>query len=242
MKVHQLFENTDLKPLSDFWKSSVVSNLADMVDGVEDGDLLAGIIRRSVAKNAADNPVALFNLVKPVIDFARNAQRERIDTGNMLHGAVINFANELVTALLKTPNPPIKELTQKIDLKSLASYVNRKEMVDLKLLANKAARTPDQEKYDEEQQLYVFIGRPTFVEKGDGSYRKTLEIERLVPVDRFDKKAHHTISMMKLRAQYQGEKSDVFMVHLPKALNVDTDHPDEWLVDLIDEHKQRVAG
>ena len=52
----------------------------------------------------------------------------------------------------------------------------------IQLISKKLIRTELERSRDESHDLFVFIGRDKFVEKEDGSYRKTLEVENFTMV------------------------------------------------------------
>lgn len=244
MLLKHLFESADLSQLSAFWKSTIVMPaVTDTLKRFGDsGDMLAGMVERSINKNAADNPLALLSLVNPLVKFTKTAKEENRFLAQSYEAVLTDFLNDLFAVFFKLEPPPIATVLQKVDVKELQRLIDSKIYVKLALLAKKHSRTPEEEQYDEEQQLYVFIGRPTFKEDEDGRYTKTLEIERLVPVDRFDAAAHQMVQMMKIRARHQGENSEVYLVHLPKGTIKDPDNlPDHW-IELIDKHKQKVMN
>lgn len=239
MRVSHLFESTDFKPLTKIWQGDSLNRVIDSLKSMpEDEQMLGDILDRARSRSAEAAPEQLFNFVKPLIDAAKHTDE---------HGfanLVVGLLNTVVSTVLKMDLAALKLLASKVELKTLANMIDRELSVKLRLAEWKLTRTQDQEKFDDDNQLYVFVGRPTFKEVPPGSdnFKKTLEIERLVPVDRFDQKAHQMVAMMKMRATYQGENSDVYMVTLPKMALDDHDDVPEWLIPLIDQHKKRITN
>jgi hypothetical protein len=240
MRVSQLLESIDYSPLTKIWQGDtlnrVIVNLKTMG---EDPALLGDILDNARSKYSESTPEKLFSYVKPLIDATQHHADDRIFTT-----CVNDLLIHIVVAVLKLEPDALKALKSKVPVELLSKHINQELAVKLKLANWRITRTKDEEQYDEDNQLYVFVGRPTFKEepKGSDNFKKTLEIERLVPIDRFDQKAHQMVAMMKLRARMQGENSEVYQVHLPKdAFDPDEDVPD-YLVDLINQHKKRIPG
>lgn len=240
MRLDQLHENHDFSPLTKIWKSGLIDGIAEQLRHMaEDEEILADVIINAREKYTTTAPEKLFDFIKPLIDTAHHTAAK--GSVRSYTAVLEDLLNDIVAVVLKMDPPPIKLLQSKVKLDYLANMIDRELSVKLRLAGWKANRTKDEEKFDEGNQLYVFIGRPTFKERGDGSYRKTFEIERLVPIDRFDSKAHQMVEMMKLRARVQGEQSEVYSVTLPKGAWNSADDLDDWLIDLIDTHKKKVS-
>lgn len=238
MRVHHLLETVDYSPLVKVWQSGVMNNLVDLF-AQEEGDeaKLLSILLSKAQAQADAHPEKLFSLIEPIIDVIATLK----SAPSWYQEVWLGVLHEFVRTVLQMDRAALKLLGGKMDLNKLAKLIDSKLAMQLKLAVEEASRTKAQEKFDKQNQQYVFIGRPAFKEEPDGKYRKTLEIEKLVPVDRFDIKTHQMVEMMKLRARYQGENSDVYMVTLPvTALKPGADVP-EWMIDLIDEHKTRVT-
>ena len=242
MRLHHLIEAVNLQPLEEIWKE-----FADpIVDGLEktgdaNAQMLGRIISKSVSKTATVDSLKLLSFINSLIKIS-----EQLGQANThyLRMALNHFLNRLATEISKTDEKTIKHFLSKVDTDKLKPYLDKKVAFDLTMSVNKAKRTRAEKKFDKENDLYIFIGRPGFVEtpEGSGNYRKSLEIEKLVKIDRFDAEAHQMAQMMKLRATYQGENSDVYVVNLPKGTVKDIYDLDPWLVDLIDKHKRRVTN
>lgn len=237
MRVHHLFESTD-DALTKIWEGGSFRSLITSLELSDDEDhkMLARMVEASVTKHAKSSPQRLFSTLKPLI----RAAAARAD-GH--HPALTTVITSVVGVALKDI-PMFQALTSKVSIEDLQPFLTSKQKVQLKLLNQKLGRTPEEEQYDEEQELFVFIGRPSFKEvpPGSGSYHKTLEIEQLIKVDGYDAEAHHMVQMMRFRARHQGDNSEVYSIRLPKGTihGRTTSHLDDYLVDLIDKHKQVV--
>lgn len=109
----------------------------------------------------------------------------------------------------------------------------------------KSIENPQRRQMEEENQMYVFIARPSFKEKEDGSYSKDIEIENLVPIDPYDSKDAYALSMMKMRARMQGGNSEVYCIWLPKEFEKSelrdiNDDSMTYLRKLVDQKKERI--
>lgn len=237
MRVHHLLEAVDYSPLVKVWQSGMMNNLIDLFAQEGDEAKLLSILLSKAQAQAAAHPEKLFSLIEPIIDVIATLKL----APSWFKEVWLGVLHEFVRTVLQMDRAALKLLGSKMDLNKLAKLIDSKLAMEMKLAVQEASRTKAQEKFDKENQQYVFIGRPAFKEEPDGKYRKMLEIEKLVPVDRFDVKTHQMVQMMKLRARYQGENSDVYMVTLPvTVLKPGADVP-EWMIDLIDEHKTRVT-
>lgn len=153
--------------------------------------------------------------------------------------------DHLVQMILKKGNDAeVKEFAKHVDVEKLEAHLERQTYSKLKLRTSQEKRTPAEKKFDDENDYFVFIGRPKFVESppGSGNHRKTLEIENLYKVDRFELADHAAVKMMSMRARFQGDGSELYAIELPKGTLKDkgnTNLPD-WLVELIDEHKRKL--
>jgi hypothetical protein len=240
MRVAQLLESSDFSPLTKIWHGNQFAITLRVLRTMgEDEEMLASILNKAYDKHSVDSPEVLLTYIKPLIDVQNNKSVDH--STRYEYGQVLNqLLTSIVVAMTKMDAPAIRKLQDKIDLNELAKHLDAKLGVKLKLAGWKINRTPDQEKQDEENELFVFIGRPGFKETKDGNYRKMLEIERLVKIDRFSSEHHQMVAMMKLRARVQGENSEVYQITLPAGMVDDTTNPPDWLVTLIDEHKTRV--
>ncbi len=109
---------------------------------------------------------------------------------------------------------------------------------------NKQIRTKDEEQYDNEYNIYAFIGFQEKVPvKGTKYFEDKLGTESIIKVDKFNTAHLHAISMMKLRArvQYSGE-GQVYIVHVPPEL-MDEDRYEsipKHMYDIFVKYKQKV--
>jgi len=117
----------------------------------------------------------------------------------------------------------------------------------IKLVNKKLIRTDVERQRDQENDLFVFIGRDKFVEKEDGSYRKTLEIENFTKIDLYNPEDLQMVNMMTMRSRYQGGGSNVYMIWMPKDFfpkekdsYMEEEIP-EWALDLINQKKTRIG-
>jgi hypothetical protein len=110
----------------------------------------------------------------------------------------------------------------------------------------KSINDPQRTQMESENQMYIFIARPSFKEQPDGNYKKDIEIENLVAIDPYDSKDAYALSMMKLRARMQSNNSEVYCIWLPKDdfekddLRKINDDSMTYLRKLIDQKKQKV--
>lgn len=251
MRLHQLLEATDLSPLTSAWEANGgwVTNLISLLkDMGEKESMLASMLEKAIAKHAKTDPTRLFGFLPHLID---TLPRDTLTHGSMTtshHNLMANSLMGLVSSLtaraLEVGDVAVKALTQKVPLETLDRFISPKKRAELRLAVQRLARSKEDEQYDAENDLFVFIGRPTFKEvpEGSGNYRKTLDIEQLIKVDGYDAEAHQMVGMMKLRARVQGEGSEVYSIRLPAGTITakTTSHLDDYLVDLIDKHKQVV--
>lgn len=139
----------------------------------------------------------------------------------------------------------VKALSKEVDVKKLKGMLRNNQVeVQLQLVLSKELRTDDQVDFEAKNDRFIFIAKPGFREhpKGSGNYKKTLDIENLYKIDQYQMHDQQALGMMKVRAAHQGEGSRVYTVTLPAGTMPDkanTDLPD-WLVDLIDKHKETV--
>ncbi len=256
MRLHQLRENIDVSALTKLWKSS---HLATLVKALEDSaeqegedkhDVLAKLIRAGFHKHADTNPTYIFHLLKQIILNVQEIVKQQAAKGNSwntrwLSDPLENVVGAVVHVAMKD-DALLKQLLAKVTPELLKPYISGKQAAQLMLFNKKQSRTKDEEDYDDENELFVFIGRPAFKEvpEGSGNFRKTLEIEQLMKVDGYDADAHQMVSMMKLRARHQGENSEVYQIRLPagtiKQKRISGTELDDWLIDLVNTHKQLV--
>ncbi len=149
----------------------------------------------------------------------------------------------------------IKEVIEgQYDLNEIYSRldtISKMQQADLdkviKLVNKKLIRTEGERQRDQENDLFVFIGRDKFVEKEDGNYRKTLEIENFIKIDIYKPEDLQMVNMMQIRSRSQGGGSNVYMIWMPKDFfpeekdsYMEEEIP-EWALDLINQKKTRIG-
>jgi len=83
-------------------------------------------------------------------------------------------------------------------------------------------RSDDQKAEDEMQHLYAFIYKPSFepvIVDGEEYHKKTIDIENLYQIDRYDKGDLMAIKMMEIRATSQGDGSKLALVDIPSFMH-----------------------
>jgi len=116
----------------------------------------------------------------------------------------------------------------------------------IQLLSKKLVRTDSERSRDDSHDLFVFIGRDKFVEKEDGSYRKTLEVENFLKINIYNPEDLQMINMMKMRSRYQGGGSNVYMIWMPKDIFEEekdsyTEEEISDFIDVINQKKTRIG-
>lgn len=247
MRVSHLFEatnNIDYSPLAKIWQNKILDQIiTDLKARSEDEGILGEILDSVRTQKAQSSPQELFNFVKPLLDTAQQTKNHRLIYPR-LYSMILDLINTLVETVLEMHPNVLKLFINKVNIDLVYKVIDNNLSVKLRLAVQKITRTKVQKKFDNNNQAYVFIGRTAFKEepKGSNNFKKTLEIERLVPIDRFDEKAHRMIAIMKIRATYQGDGSDVYKVELPKGTLDHPEHIPARLIPLIDTHKKRIVG
>ncbi|MDD5649090.1 MAG: hypothetical protein PHF86_01545 [Candidatus Nanoarchaeia archaeon] len=110
---------------------------------------------------------------------------------------------------------------------------------------SKIERTKEEEIFDEENNIYVFIG---FTDKipveinGKKYYEDKFNTETVIKIDKFNTRDLMQIPMMKIRAKSQYPDGSVYMIHIPKEW-MDEDRyekiPEEFY-EIIVEHKKKI--
>lgn len=127
------------------------------------------------------------------------------------------------------------EVKQKLEGQNLLDFTKK----------YKSIHDTERTQMESENQMYIFIARPAFKEQTDGNYKKDLEIENLVPIDPYDAKDAHILSMMKLRARMQSNNSEVYCIWLPNDFEESElsriNQPElDYLRKLIDQKKEKI--
>jgi len=162
------------------------------------------------------------------------------------------FYLKLFACLLsQDEDPRFGEIVSSYDISDIYKQAKSiKKMKDIQLdnlaelVKGKLTRSEQHLSRDQTHELFVFIGKPEFVENPDGSFHKKLGIENFVKMDVYNPSDLQSINMMKIRARF--ENSDVYMIWMPKGVfekEQDSYTPDEipdWLLKLIDEKKTKI--
>lgn len=254
MQVKQLIENKnafDFSPLKELWTHKSFSSVVDALDKIrdisDDADMLHSLLSTALARGPGARPESIIAFISPLLDVSHGfTGAAHLRSTDIFLVAVEHFIDTAIKKLLEVkPGLPAKLLrSAKVDLKELKKILPHTLALSFELALIKAERTAAQKKFDDENDTFVFIGRPTFVEvpPGSGNYRKTLEIENLIKIDKYNISDHKTLNALKLRARYQGENSEVYKITLPAGTVKEkyTSNLEPWLVSLIDEHKARI--
>jgi len=234
MLVRHLLEDTT-DPYAKIWHGDVMRWLIEYLTGLKDTDhaLLGDILRQGQERHPTANRLhAVLDSLLDLVDEHQHGSTVRENVTILL----TRYVNQL---LADNDEKTVARLHKAETINRLQRILPAETFVKLKLLGNKASRTKEQVKFDKDNQLYVFVGRPAFKEvpEGSGNYKKTLEIERFMPLDRHDASAHQLTMMMKLRARSQGEGSEVYKIDLPKGFIEDPDHLQPHELEIINQHK-----
>lgn len=121
-------------------------------------------------------------------------------------------------------------------MKHLKKFENTSDDEQVDLLNDLINENP----LHEDNDFYIFIGKDEFKENKDGSYRKTIEIERMVKIEA-DLSSIGAMNGLTLRSRFQSN-SKLYHIWLPKELEDQisgkgSNQMDEWLVDLINKYK-----
>ena len=97
----------------------------------------------------------------------------------------------------------------------------------------------DENPLSKDHDFYMFIGKDTFIENEDGSYKKGLEIENMV---RMTKDTYEYSGMMSMRARFQ--MGTVYHIWLPVELRDEIEGNGSgsipgYLIDLINKYKRK---
>jgi hypothetical protein len=183
---------------------------------------------------AANNATSISQVVEAYKDLVAKDDSNALLFNNLLNA----LANEVID---HNNEQDMQDVLKHCNVDELKKLLFHSTSVKFKLAITKAGRTKQDREFDDENDRFVFIGSEKFVPvPGTKHHKKTLEIENLYKVDKFDLSDHGTLKMMHMRARVQN--ANVYMVHLPKGFitsKANTDLP-EWLVDLIDKHKQKI--
>ena len=138
----------------------------------------------------------------------------------------------------------LSEIYDRLDTIFNMSDPSIQNIIDL--IQKKLTRGESERSRDETHDLFVFIGRDKFVEKEDGSYRKTLEVENFLKINIYDPEDLQMINMMKIRAKMQAGGSEVYMIWMPKDIFEEekdsyTEEEISDFIDVINQKKTRIG-
>ena len=133
----------------------------------------------------------------------------------------------------------LSEVYDRLDTIFNMSDISIQNVIDL--IQKKLTRGEYEKNRDETHDLFVFIGRDKFVEKEDGSYRKSLEVENFLKVNIYNPEDLQMINMMKIRARTQAGGSEVYMIWMPKDIFEEEkdSYSEEDISDYIDAINQK---
>ncbi|MCK9417523.1 hypothetical protein M0Q97_12855 [Candidatus Dojkabacteria bacterium] len=121
-------------------------------------------------------------------------------------------------------------------MKYLKTFENKSIDEEIELLNDLLNENP----LHTDNDFYIFIGKDDFKENKDGSYRKTLEIERMIKIEA-DQSSIGAMKGLALRCKFQID-STLYHIWLPKEFeneiaNNGSNQIDDRLVDLINKYK-----
>lgn len=223
------------------------------------GELLAQMLEHSFER--AVEGEGFYKVLQHLLHFTKSDTSPLVTKWIALSNLVTGFVNNasrLPEAEYETELKMLVKVLPESDRKLLIGNINGNSKGDkeairaFKLALEKASRTPEKAAYDDRVDKYVFIGREKFAEvpEGSGNYKKSLEIERMMPVDYHDPRSHDMLTMMNLRARFQGN-GEVYMITVDKNLlqpyvkdkasgAIDASDLPDYVIDLINKHKQVV--
>lgn len=130
----------------------------------------------------------------------------------------------------------------KLDIEDIKLFKKLSKEVDYKvldegrkLLYKKINRTKEQIKYDNEVDVFAFLGKSDFKELPNGHYEKVLYVERFIKIDPYNINDHMKMSMMKRRGHIQGDLQ-LYRIAIQKGL-----FDEDELNDLKDENNEETS-
>lgn len=112
-----------------------------------------------------------------------------------------------------------------------------------KSLISKIKRTDSEKEFESNYDTFFFVGRDKFTKIENGDYKRSLEIESLYKIDRYDTKDASAFSMMSMRSRAH-PGSNVYFIHIPKGVLTEKSYSEseipKYLIDLIDQKKTKV--
>lgn len=247
MRVHHLFEvhvPTDFQLLVDLWDHRALGEVLAALQhlkGDDSAQLLLSIFLNAKKKYQHSQPERIYDTINA---FTKVELADEWGYGPS--SSFTRFLGFLIAVTKKIGPEAVELMVSKLNIDALqkAGFISTEEAGELKIALNKKNRTKAERRHDADTDLFVFIARPAFKEvpEGSGNFKKTLEIERLVKIDKYDISHLKAVSMMQLRARVQGEGSEVYRIDLP-AGSIDQeemDNPPDWLIHTIDQHKKKL--
>lgn len=250
MLLAEVKKKVDYSSLTNVWQSNAFNDMISALSARgETLGFFAKLLSSAKQKHSAASPEAIFSVVNSTVkSYIKLISSDGGWISYTDRESFLHFFNHLTNTVIDIGSEEaLKLFNSKVNIEELSKHLSGSTAARLKLALQKVSRSRAQRKMDEENELFVFIGRPAFkeVQEGSGNFKKTLEIEQMIKIDKFDLKHHGMVEMMKLRANFQGEKSEVYQITLPAGTLVadktsSSDIPD-WLLNLIDEHKVKVS-
>lgn len=120
------------------------------------------------------------------------------------------------------------------------------DLAEADIYMAKLKRTKEQEKEDEENNIYVFIGytdkKPVII-NGKKYYEDKFTVENMVKIDKFNVDQLAQINMMKLRLRFQNYPDGaVYMLKIPKKLMDKNNYYEipDYLYDIVVKYKKKI--
>jgi hypothetical protein len=122
----------------------------------------------------------------------------------------------------------------------------KNDITQAHIYITKLKRTKKEQKEDDENNIYIFIGysdKVPITVNGKKYYEDKLAVENMIKIDKFDANQLNQVSVMKLILRFQNYADGaVYMLRVPKYL-MDEDNyyeiPDH-LYDIVDKYKKKI--
>jgi len=189
------------------------------------------------------------NIIKPI---SRMDSGKWTDIYDIQLKYISKEMSELITNIYKiknsinlTINEAIKNKISKKDIELILDiWGNDTQKKHGKIALSKYTRKRDEKKYDNHNNVYVFIGfedkKPVMV-NGKKYYEDFFNTEGMIKIDKFNGSDLQMVGMMQVRAQYQGNGARVYMINIPKDW-MDEDRyeniPEEYYYVILDHMKK----
>lgn len=167
------------------------------------------------------------------------------DSNNSASDKLSKLIAAITDKALKTNDEKdIKDIVKNLDVAKLKPKLSRTVGNKLELAIKKASRTAQERDQDKHSDQFIFVGYEKFEPvPGTSHHKRRLEIENFYKANRFDLEDHQAIQQMLMRARIHN--GHVYTISLPKGyIKEKTSSPSqmpEWLIDLIDERKTKLA-